>query len=290
MSTTIDMRVAADFVWRTARLLDRRRFEYLFDDGVPEGVLAALRAYQNPDGGFGHALEPDLRAPVSQPAAVWTALRVLDEIDAFTDPIVGQACNYLETITGPDGGVPFVLPSADPYPRAPWWQIQEDPSGNAVQTAWIVALLHKRGVEHPWVEGATEFCWKVAEALEETNPYEMRFLLPFLQYAPDRARAEAAFARVGPKIFEQNLVELDPGAPGEIHTPLDYAPTPDSIARQLFTDDVIDDHLDALANAQQRDGGWMFNWQDWNPATTQEWRGAVTIDALVTLRAYGRLP
>ena len=41
----------------------------LFEDGPAEPVIEALRGYRNPDGGFGHALEPDVRCPSSQPGA-----------------------------------------------------------------------------------------------------------------------------------------------------------------------------------------------------------------------------
>ena len=47
---------AADFIWRTARLLDRQRFAYHFLDGSAAAVLMALQPYQNEDGGFGQAL------------------------------------------------------------------------------------------------------------------------------------------------------------------------------------------------------------------------------------------
>ena len=60
---SVDLRAARGFMAGHARLLDRRRFEFLFGDGDAELVLAALRAYRNPDGGYGHGLEPDLRAP-----------------------------------------------------------------------------------------------------------------------------------------------------------------------------------------------------------------------------------
>lgn len=63
-----------------ARLLDRRRFELLFDGGNTEPALAALRAYRNRDGGYGHGLEPDLRAPESQPASALHAFEVFAEV------------------------------------------------------------------------------------------------------------------------------------------------------------------------------------------------------------------
>ncbi|MGI8941025.1 MAG: hypothetical protein ACR2H7_03890 [Actinomycetota bacterium] len=57
----------------------------------------------------------------------------------------------------------------------------------------------------------------------------------------------------------------------------------------MFDDDIVHRHLDHLVEAQKDDGGWMFNWQTWNEATTQQWRAILTIEALLTLRAYGRL-
>lgn len=288
MKATPDFSQATDFVWRTSRLLDRHRFAFLFLDGPRDAVLAALRPYQNADGGFGHALEPDLRGPVSQPVPSWSALCVLDEIDAFDDPMVHQICEYLMTITTDEGGVPFVLPSAYAYPRAPWWQGTEHPSAALNPTAAIAGLLHKHRVQHPWLAGATMYCWNRIATLETTDAYEMRATLPFLEHVPDRDQAEQAFARIGPKILKQNLVALDPAERGEVHTPLNFAPRPDSLARQLFTNEIIKAHLDALVAAQEADGGWPINWPVWTPITGLEWRALATIDALTTLRAYGR--
>jgi hypothetical protein len=60
--------------------VDGGSFELFFDGGGAEPVLAALRAYRNPDGGYGQGLEPDLRAPESQPAAAWHAFEVFADI------------------------------------------------------------------------------------------------------------------------------------------------------------------------------------------------------------------
>jgi hypothetical protein len=290
MKSSPNLERAAEFIWQTARLIDRQRFAYHFLEGSAAAVLTALRPYQNEDGGFGNALEPDIRAPLSQPQPVEVTLRLLDEIEALADPMVRAACDYLMTITTPDGGVPFVLPSVRAYPRAPWWQTEDNPPASLNPTAAIAGFLHKGRVDHPWLARATDFCWRQLDSLETTNAYEVRAVLPFLEYAPDRGRAEAVFARVGPKLFEQKLVELDPATLGEGHSPLNFAPQPDSLARRLFHDDVIESHLNALAAAQQPDGGWTFNWTAWNPAASLEWRGWITVEALLTLRAYGRLP
>jgi hypothetical protein len=285
-----DRAAAETFIWTNARLIDRRRYLHLFKAGAAETVLAALRAHQNADGGFGHALEPDLRGPLSEPLPVDTALRILDEIDRFDDPMVSQACDYLTTITTPEGGVPFLLPTARDYPLAPYVRAVDNPPASLLPTASIVGLLHKHRVRHGWLDRATDYCWQRLERFAAPGAYELRAVFLFLEHAPDRARAEAAFARIGPQAVEKNLVALDPNAPGEVHTPLDFAPTPASLARRLFSDAVMKAHLDALAAAQQADGGWLVNWKIWTPATGTEWRAWATIRALLTLRAYERLP
>ncbi len=46
--------------------------------------------------------------------------------------------------------------------------------------------------------------------------------------------------------------------------------------------------LDFLVAEQQDDGGWPVRWRRWAPAPALEARPVVTIEALRTLRAYGR--
>lgn len=268
------------------RLIDRLRFEALFRGGARERVLDVLRSYQNPDGGFGNALEPDLRGAGSQPEPVEVAFWILDELDAFDSPMVPAACDYLAGVSAPDGGVPFVLPSVRDTPHAPWWETPDEPPGSLVPTASIAGLLHKHGITHPWLATATDFCWSRIAAITETTPYEARAVVTFLELVSDRPRAEAEFARLREAILA--TVSLDPATSGDAHFPLDFAPEPARLP--LFTQDVLDTHLDALLAAQSGDGGWNGNWLMWTPLVAHEWGGYVTVLRLRTLRAYGRLP
>ena len=286
---TVNFAAATDFIWTTARLLDRARFAYHFLDAPRGPVVAALRAYQNPDGGFGSGLEPDIRARSSQTIPTWTALVLLDELDAFDDPLVRPALDFLQTVTTAQGGVPFALASVMDYPRAPWWNVPADPPASVNPTAAIAALLYKNHVEHPWLEPAAAFCWQHIESIESTNPYDARAILPFLEHVPQRDRAERAFERLSKMILDGGLVALDPAPREEAHYPLMYAPTPDTIARRMFSGEVMDRHLDAFSTQQEKDGGWPINWLVWAPAVGLEWRGVVTVDALLTLRADKRL-
>jgi hypothetical protein len=118
--------------------------------------------------------------------------------------------------------------------------------------------------------------------------YDVRGLLRFLDLVPDRDRAEAAFARLAPLLTDGDMVELDASAPGEVHGPLVFAPLPSSLARRCFDDTTIAKHLDHFAASQREDGGWTFNWLAWSPEAEREWRGSLTVDALVLLRENGR--
>ncbi|MEV4442228.1 hypothetical protein AB0K09_25130 [Streptomyces sp. NPDC049577] len=293
---------AEHFVWLTARVLEQRRFAYHFLGGGADAVEAALTAYLGDDGGYGHALEPDLRGPVSQPLHTALALRVLDEIGRCGDRRVERVCRYLTAVSTPDGALPALHPSLRGYPAAPWLPVVDDPPSDLLSTGPVVGLLHRNEVWHAWLFRATDFCWSAVEALcrgARTHPYEVAAAVAFLDGAPDRTRAEAAAERLGRTVREQRLAVLDPEraaehpvpegyAPGEHHFPHDFARTPDSLARPWFTDTELDRSLDHLAGAQQEDGGWPVRWRLWAPGTALEARPMVTIDALLTLRAHGR--
>jgi hypothetical protein len=288
MKKTPDFDAAAGFMAAHARVLDRRVFQRLFQGGAPGPVLDAVAAYRNDDGGFGHALEPDLRTAASQPAAVEMALRIMDATGAWDEQLVRAAVDWLVTVAPADGGATFALPTLSQGPHAPWWAPAEGNPVSLIQTGQIAGVLYARGFTHPWLVPATEAMWRGIDQLTEPMAYEMFGVLAFLQHVPDRPRAMDALQRVGPLLFARGLVTLDPDPSGETHSPLDFAPLPGSVSRSLFDEPTINAHLDHLAGAQLQDGGWMFNWPAWSPAAEADWRGFLTVDALRVLRANGR--
>jgi hypothetical protein len=294
-----DFDAADAFIAGNARIIDRRRFSRLFGDDDAQPARDAVAAYRNEDGGFGHALEPDCRAPGSQPLAVQMALRIMDETGAWDDALVRGACDWLAAVAPAEGGAAFVEGTLSGWPHAPWWVPEQGHPASVIATGLIAGTLHARGVSHPWLGRAGELMWARMDKLAEqggnqlqSGPgggYEMFGILAFLQHVPDRDRARQAFGRIGPLIIERDLVALDPEAPGEVHSPLAFAPEPESLARELFDQATIKAHLDHLAQAQRDDGGWTFNWLAWSPAAETEWRGFLTVDALRLLRANGHL-
>jgi hypothetical protein len=290
---------AEHFVWLTARVLEQRRFAYHFLGGDADPVETALAAYRNEDGGYGHALEPDLRGPVSQPLHTAHALRVLDSIGRCGGQRAERVCRYLTAVSTPDGALPAVHPSQRGYPAAPFVPILDSPPSDLLATGPLVGLLHRNEVWHAWLFRATDFCWQAVESLETSHPYEVEAAVAFLDSAPDRPRAEAAADRLGRLVREQRLAVLDPErreacpvapgyAPEEHHFPYDFARTPDSLARAWFTDEEMERALDFLAAEQREDGGWPVRWRHWAPSTALEARPMVTLEALLTLGAYER--
>ena len=282
---SIDYAAAENFIWSAARLVDRHRYSMLFADGPPQPVIEALRGYRNPDGGFGHALEPDLRCPESQPTPTLYALETLNEAGAADREMARDARAWIASIAQADGEVPFVLAGFEKYPHAPWFE----PGPGPIGTLALAAACHGGGVTcDTWLASATDYCWRELDAKQEPGGYWLKYALAFLDAVPDEQRARAAIASLSARV-DPSAVAPPGGIEGEALRPLDLSPRPGSRSRGLVGDERIEAHLDAVESEQQEDGGWMFDWRAWSPAQTNDWRGNVTIRALGWLRENGRL-
>lgn len=120
---------AREFIYRNARPLDLARWQYHFENGSKEAVMNALSCYQNDDGGFGHALEPDAWNPNSSPIQTWCATEILREMD-ITDkshPLINGILNYLASGRDFEGNFWYnTVKSNNDYPHAPWWHTESD--------------------------------------------------------------------------------------------------------------------------------------------------------------------
>lgn len=206
-----------------------------------------------------------------------------------------RVCRYLTLVSTADGA----LPAVDPPARAASGTATPPVRGELLTTGPVVGLLHRNQVWHAWLFRATDFCWAAVDALEKPHPYEVVAAVAFLDGVPDRARAAGAADRLGRLVRERRMAVLDPGRPdaypsavtyagGERLFPHDYARVPESVARRWFTDEEMNGSLGCLARAQRADGGWPPGRPAWTPLATTERRPMATIEALRTLRAYGR--
>jgi hypothetical protein len=279
---------AGEFVWRNARLVERALFNHLFVAPSPRSVVAALSAYQNDDGGFGNALEADIRAPASMPVACEVALIILAQAGICDQPMANALGGYLASVAAANGRVPIVTREILDYPRAAHWSRPSFEGDSPNPTAGLVGMLLYQGVQSQWLSWAIEWCWRRLERPLD-DAHETASALRFLEYAPDRDRAREVALRVAREADETRWFLKFPGRTRYGVTPLNLCPTPDAVARAAFSDEIVNAHLDALAELQQDDGGWPITWEAPGAGAAIEWRGRFTLDALITLRAYGRI-
>lgn len=288
----VNLSLIPGFLATHGRVLDRRRYDLLMGDGDPDGALAALDAYRNADGGYGWGLEPDLRSPESQPGAALHAFEVFEDVAPHTSPRAAELCDWLESVTLPDGGLPFALPVTLADGTAPWWAGSEGTTSSLQITAISAAAAHRVAAHdpavaaHPWLEKATRYCLDAIQALEERpHAYILSFAVLFLDAVYDtQPRAADLLKRLGTYIPADGRVPVEGGTTDEALRPLDFAPHPGH-ARALFAPEVIASDLMRLAGEQQDDGGWTVDYARISPAGSLEWRGAITVHNVQVLQA-----
>ncbi|MES9609117.1 hypothetical protein [Actinomadura sp. NPDC000929] len=281
----MDLTKASDFMAMHARPLDRRRFDLLTGEGDRDALLAALNTYRNPDGGYGHGLEPDLRSRTSQPGPALHAFEVFEELAPVTAPEAAALCDWLESVTLPDGGLPFALHIPDPAGCAPFW-VEADPGTSSLQITSVVAAMAQRVAvhdsavaEHPWLDRATRYCLDTVRAKDTLHALEAEFAM----WLADAVEDTEAVALLGEHIPDDGLVHVEGGLEDETLRPLDFAPFPGRPARSLFKPDVVAAELRRLDGMQEDDGGWRVDFASYSPAAELEWRGYATVRAVSVL-------
>jgi hypothetical protein len=290
-----NLRAASDFMAAHARLLDRRRFEVLVQGAPPDGLLTALESYRNPDGGYSWGLEPDLRDTRSQPAPALHAFEVFEDIAPATSPRAVDLCDWLETATLPDGGLPFALPVESSAACAPFWANADAEASSLQITAIVTAMAHRAArhdpaiAEHDWLKRATDYCLETIDAEgKAAQPMALAFAFQALDVA-GRPEAEALIEKLGARIPQDGMMKVVGGSPDEYMRPLDFTPLPGGPVRRLFPLKVIEAELERLEGQQDEDGGWRVDFASYSPAAELEWRGHITVTVLALLKRNGRL-
>jgi len=293
----IDLAAARAFLATHARLIDRRAAAVVLDGAPAAPLLAALAAYRNPDGGFGWALEPDLRVAASQPVGALEALELL-ALAGVPTPLGRETCDWLAAVALEGGAIPFALAGADGSGTAPWWA-GADPAAPSLHltsalcsAAHAVARRDAAVAAHPWLARATDWCLREIAARPPLRGYELMYALRLADALADGDgddRARTLLARLAAQVPPSGELPVDGGADGETLGLLELSRRPGTPLRALLDPDAVARALDALEAGQQPDGGWTVDFRSFSPAARLEWRGIATVRALATLRAHGRL-
>ncbi len=286
---------ARDFILANARMIERRLFGYYFCGGPEEGVFHAVYAYRNPDGGFGHGMEPDTASPESQPLFSVMAMETLDEVGTLTaDLLLNDFMPYFENITTEEGGLPWMFEPKGKYPRENQFE-NVDESADLSTTASVLGTLEKHGLDIPWMQKAEEYVWSEIERLGKRRVF-CTICIPrrmlFLEHTRDHDRAHQAIENLGKWILEEGVLCDDRsnekwgffGSPNS----LGYAPDPNSTLRSFFTDEYIEADLDETIGKQKEDGRWDTCY-GLSEGMKLEWAGIQTLSTLKILKAYDRI-
>jgi hypothetical protein len=277
-----------NFVWQNARLLERVIFSYHFLGGPADRVLAVLRSYQNEDGGFGHAIEPDLRAPESHPLFAEFGLRILYECGLRDSDMARGVCDFLAQHADLERGIPTLLPSSRQYPRAAHWHSPSAEAPSIDRLTGLVGLANWQGHDHPWLHDAVAACVKNVATTRFSDAHTILTAFCLVESLSDRATKHKLFQRLAEELLQADYFCAEVPVESYGLTPLAFAPTPDSFCRKIFSDSQIEAHLDELESGQDDDGGWPIQWEPPSEMAACEWRAHNTVRALFTLRAYGR--
>ncbi|NLV92767.1 MAG: hypothetical protein GX030_10310 [Firmicutes bacterium] len=297
---------AGRWVKRNARPLEAARWEYVFAGGTRERVLEMLEAYQNPDGGFGHGIEPDFWLPASSPMSSWAAARILLEVEAGPDtPMVQALVDYLCRVQDPTGLWPAVLPENNHFPHAPWWHWEE-----GVEERWMFnpSVELAAYLIHWSCPGSTaaDAGWKtVGLALNrlidctEMDMHEIANYLKFTELMGPRVmelqeRTGHLLPDVERKLTELVItaVETDPSQwdQGYRALPLTFVQGPDSFLCEALGD-LVQKNLNFYAEQVDEKGLWPVTWQ-WSAYSSEfevakrHWQGIIALERYRILRAF----
>jgi hypothetical protein len=299
---------ARAFLKAQARPLDHALFEHRFEAAPAERVQEELARYQNDDGGFGQALEPDVRTPSSSALATGIGLTILKELECPPEhAMVTAAVRLLRQTFDEEVQVWRVIPhDVNDYPHAPWWH---DEDGSLARTfddfliiprAQIVGLLHDYAALVPadWLDVLTEATVTAIETLEEDA---FRGGGDTLRYALDLAETEPLPQRFKDRLIPRlrelaaQIVCRDPQEwGGYCATPLKIAPSPESVVADMLWED-LQRNLDYAIDHQTAEGTWepTWTWGDFYPDAWErarlEWRGHLTLRTLNMLHVFGRI-
>lgn len=273
----IDIGKATDFVHRRGTLFERALFDYLFAGGSAKRVQDIIMCYKNPDGGFGHGFEHDIKAPQSNPLALEYLLSVMRHTGLEPGAILDGVADWVENQMDEEGNLRNPEETRE-YPLAPWWQ---EMGGQTMPDSIVANLIHFGCAKPSLVRKTKQWVAKThtPDSIRANEwlfmaYHAVDFFLTIDEYRDLELYRQATI---------ENVIECAIAAPESQYDSLfAFAPTPDSTIAKALPAGLLEGYLDVLERSQKDDGCWVdqHNLQQWWPMTT--------INVLLALQRYGR--
>jgi hypothetical protein len=299
--------LARCFLLERARPLERALFQQRFEGASASGTIAELARFQNPDGGLGRGLEPDLRTPSSSALATGIGLRTLSSLGCPANhPMVRKAVDYLVETFDPESSVWRVVPAdTDSFPHAPWWDngkgtlSQVFDGFRIIPRALLVSLLlhYASLVPAQWLDSLTSDVVRYLQAVEVLGGgggSDLEYAI-YLAEEPNLPPHYAGLLKDRIRGAIPQVVVREPARWGTYCiTPLRAAASPQPLGADVLPEE-LEAHLDYQIALQTPRGNWepVWSWagiypEAWAQARL-EWCGVLTLEALTQLDAFGRI-
>ncbi|ULQ60381.1 hypothetical protein K7I13_03475 [Brucepastera parasyntrophica] len=295
---------------RNGREIECALWQFHFEDGTAEAVLSTLAFYQNEDGGFGNALEPDSWNPDSSPYTTLYAITLLRGI-RFTDtshPVYQGIFRFLENgMHSTEKSWLFSIPSNDACPRAPWWTYNE--ASNETESVGVTAglagfILRYGDVNSALYEKALDCTQDVIDKLNGPGPYGDMGIGEGVSLLADMETSGAANKFDGPGLagrlagLMENTVERDPSKWTAYNAkPSLYIGSPDSVFFPAFKE-LVSAELDFIIDTRRPGAVWDIPWNWFEHAgkyarewaiSENWWKSVKAIEKTLLLRDFGRV-
>lgn len=256
------------WMYRYARPLELARWRCDFEGGSNMEVVKALQCFQNADGGFSHAVDPDNWNTNSLPYATMFALGILREVN-FTDlthPIYQGILRYLEN-NDPPYGWAFTVPSNKDFPHAPFFDHSEEYNKTerlGVILAFTSFILEELPRDSKLYQAILPTLPEHIQNVQKEDLGDMGLLgyislIAAMQKAGIEGYDYAALTALL-KTRVDASIQRDPAQWSSYgYRPSDYIKSPNS-PFYPGNEDVVALELDFLADTLPKDGIWPVSW------------------------------
>ena len=288
---------AIKFVLENAHPLDLAVYKYYFENESSQAVVDELSKFQNVDGGFGHALEPDFFNPNSSPIATNDAIITLARVNALDrdSDIVKGIVRYLESHDSFDKDKKrwlFAIDSNKDYPHAIWWEKKGDGISKFNPSISLASFMICYGTRTPLYEEIIKDGLDFLKNGEEISGDDVNCYLLAYELLTSNNINDIVDLNVFKDLLSkaiENCICKDIEKYG-----VEYVPMPSVIFTGKYIEFVTPEikslivaEKDTLGKLQMEDGGFDITWKWYTPYPDEYeqarawWRPRITIDKLL---------
>ena len=293
----MNINTAKEFVLKNARPLELAIYKYFFENESNQAVVDELLKFQNYDGGFGNAIEPDFFNPNSSPIATNDAVITLCRVNALDreSDILKGIVRYLESHDSFDEDKKrwlFAIESNEDYPHAIWWEKKGDGISGFNPSISLAAYMICYGNRTSLYEEIIKEGFEYLETAEEISGDSLKcFLLAY-----ELLKANNISNIIDLDCFKDLLYKaVDNSICKDISKyGVEYVPMPSDFFSGTYlafiTPEIkplIAAEKDILGKLQTEDGGFDITWKWYTPYPDEYeqarawWRPRITIEKLL---------